>query len=167
MPIKNRKELFVMMLSNLRQAEEHSTKFFQEASLVAEDSKIKDALIARAFVSNKVISTIDECFKLINEQPMKPTVRLVEIFAEDFRKELAEIQAPEAKALFVLVKVSILHHMQLGAFTALTAAADMTGHYGVGVLLESCLGDKIAFMERTRRNIRKLVEANAATKVAA
>jgi hypothetical protein len=38
---------------------------------------------------------------------------------------------------------------------ALIAMADLTGHYGVGVLLESCLADKLAFAERTRRLIRE------------
>jgi hypothetical protein len=37
---------------------------------------------------------------------------------------------------------------------ALIAMADVTGHFGVGVLLESCLADKVAFVERTRRLIR-------------
>ena len=35
--------------------------------------------------------------------------------------------------------------------------ADVTGHFGVGVLLESCLPDKLAFAERTRRLIRHIV----------
>jgi len=33
----------------------------------------------------------------------------------------------------------------------------VTGHFGVGVLLESCLADKLAFAERTRRLIRHIV----------
>jgi len=45
-------------------------------------------------------------------------------------------------------------------------AYDVTGHYGVGVLLESCLADKLAFVERTRRMIRKVVEAKVAKKIA-
>jgi len=45
---------------------------------------------------------------------------------------------------------------------ALTAAADLAGHHGVGVLLESCLADKLAFVERTRRVIRNLVETKVA-----
>ena len=40
---------------------------------------------------------------------------------------------------------------------ALIAAADLTGHYGVGVLLETCLADKLAFVERTRRLIRERI----------
>jgi len=41
---------------------------------------------------------------------------------------------------------------------ALIAAADSTGHPAVGVLLESCLADKLAFVERTRRLIRKQLQ---------
>jgi hypothetical protein len=36
---------------------------------------------------------------------------------------------------------------------ALIAVADTLGHPGVGVLLESCLADKLAFAERTKRLI--------------
>jgi hypothetical protein len=52
-------------------------------------------------------------------------------------------------------------------YAALVAAADVTGHYAVGVLLESCLADKLAFVERTRRLIRNFVAAKVAAKVAA
>jgi hypothetical protein len=49
---------------------------------------------------------------------------------------------------------------------ALVAAADASGHYGVGVLLESCLADKLAFVERTRRLIRQVVEVRVAERKA-
>jgi ferritin-like metal-binding protein YciE len=90
-----------------------------------------------------------------------------DIFVEDFRKELAEIQNPVAKRLYILVKATHLTHLRIAEYVALVAAADITGHYGVGVLLESCLADKLAFVERTRRMIRKLVEAKVAQKMAA
>jgi hypothetical protein len=35
--------------------------------------------------------------------------------------------------------------------------SDVTERYGVGVLLESCLADKLAFIERTKRLIRERV----------
>jgi hypothetical protein len=43
----------------------------------------------------------------------------------------------------------------------------VTGHYGVGVLLESCLADKLAFVERTRRLIRNTIETTHAIRLAA
>jgi hypothetical protein len=49
----------------------------------------------------------------------------------------------------------------------LGAAADVTGHYGVGVLLESVLADKLAFLERDRRIIRHIIEGKIAERVAA
>jgi len=81
---------------------------------------------------------------------------------EDFRKELNEIQSPAARHLFVLAKLVHLTHLRIGEYVALIAAADVTGNYGVGVLLESCLADKLAFVERTRHLIRNLVEAKIA-----
>jgi hypothetical protein len=55
-----------------------------------------------------------------------------------------------------LVKANHLIHLRIGEYVALIAAADATGHFGVGVLLESCLADTLAFVERTRRLIRSL-----------
>ena len=90
----------------------------------------------------------------LGEKPVKVSGHLHDVFVEDFRKELAEIQSPEAKHLFILAKVNHLIHLRIGEYVALIAAADITGHDGVGVLLESCLADKLAFVERTRRLIR-------------
>jgi hypothetical protein len=58
-----------------------------------------------------------------------------------------------------------LIHLRIGEYVALIAAADMTGHYGVGVLLETSLADKLAFVERARRLIRNPIEGKIAAKV--
>lgn len=167
MLVKNQKELFVMLLSDARQNAERSTKIYQEISQVAQDPDIKEALESRAWISEKDLAAIDRCFQLIGEQPVKLSGRFQEIFVEEFRKELAEIQNPIAKHLFVLAKATHLVHLRIAEYVALVAAADMTGHYAVGVLLESCLADKVTFVERTRRLIRNLVATKLAAKAAA
>ena len=167
MSVKNPNELFVMLLSNVRQGTERTTKIFQEISQVAQNPDVKEALEARAFVSQRTLEKLDQCFKLIGEQPVKLNGRLMEVFAEDFRKELAEIESPVAKQLYILAKANHLIHLRIGEYVALIAAADMTGHYGVGVLLETCLAEKLAFVERTRRLIKNLIEHKVATKLAA
>jgi ferritin-like metal-binding protein YciE len=167
MSVKNPQELFVMLLSNVRQGTERTTKIFQEISQVAQNPDVKEALEARAFVSQRTLEKLDQCFKLIGEQPVKLNGRLMEVFVEDFRKELAEIESPVAKHLYILAKANHLIHLRIGEYVALIAAADMTGHYGVGVLLETCLAEKLAFVERTRRLIKNLIEHKVATKLAA
>ena len=167
MSVKNPHELFVMLLSNVRQGTERTTKIFQEISQIAQNPDVKEALEARAFVSQRILEKLDQCFKLIGEQPVKLNGRLMEVFAEDFRKELAEIESPVAKHLYILAKANHLIHLRIGEYMALIAAADMTGHYGVGVLLETCLAEKLAFVERTRRLIKNLIEHKVATKLAA
>jgi hypothetical protein len=48
-------------------------------------------------------------------------------------------------------------------YEALVVWSDVSGHYAVGFLLESCLADKLVFIERTLRLIRN----RFATKIAA
>ncbi len=161
------KELFVTLLSNVRQGSEKAVKIYQEMSQLAQDPQIKEALEARAFVSEKTLATLDQCFRLIGEQPVKFDSRLQDVFIEDFRKELAEMQNPAVKKLFILAKLNHLTHLRVGEYVALISAADLAGHYGVGVLLESCLADRLAFIERTRRLIRNMVETKVAERKAA
>jgi ferritin-like metal-binding protein YciE len=164
MAVKDPKELFVMLLSDVRQSSERTGKILQELSQIAELPDIKEALEARAFVSNKMLSTIDEAFRLIGEKPVTLSGRLQDVFIEDARRDLGEIQSPVARNLYILHKISQVVHLRIGEYVALVAAADMTGHFGVGVLLESCLGDYLSFVERTRRLIRHVAEAKVAAR---
>ena len=167
MSIRNPRELFVRMLSDLRHSTERATKIYEELGEAAQDPNVKEALQSRAFLQGKILSSLDRCFQLIGEKPVPPSGRLHEVFVEDFRRELAEIQNPAAKALFVLIKASHLIHFRIAEYTALIAMADVTGHFGVGVLLESCLADKMAFLERTRRLIRNTIETKHGIRLAA
>ena len=154
MPLKDPKDLFVVMLSDLRHGAERSHQIYEELGKAAQEPEIKEALDAREFISSQLLSKLDECFRLIGEKPMPRNQPLYDAFVEDFRRELKEIQSPLVRKIFVLAKASRLMHMRIGEYVALIAAADMHEHPAVGVLLESCLADKMAFVERTKRLIR-------------
>ena len=162
MPITTAKELLVSMLSELRHGAERSQKIYQELGELAQNPEIKEALNARGMISSQMSTRLDECFRLIGEKPGKVNQRLHDVFIEDFRREVNEIQLPLARKLFVLAKASHLAHLQVGSYVALIAAADILGNPAVGVLLESCLADKLAFMERTKRLIRHHIEQKVA-----
>jgi ferritin-like metal-binding protein YciE len=167
MAISTPKEVFLTLLSNVRQSTEKAANIYKELGQAVQDPEVKEAMEARAFLSEKTLATLDQCFKVLGQQPVKLSGRLQEVFIEDFRKEFAEIQSPIAKKLFVLSKIVHLTHLRIGEYMALIAAADATGHPGVGVMLESCLADKLAFVERTRRIIRHIAEAKMAERAAA
>ena len=167
MPVKNTRELFVMLLSDVRQNTERSAKIIQEISQQAQDPDVKEALESRAWITEKDLSAIDQCFQMIGERPVQPSGRLEEVFVEDFRKEVTQIQNPVAKSVFLLSKVSRLSHLRVAEYEVLVEAADLSGHYAVGLLLESCLADKLVFIERTRRLIRGLVATKIAARVGA
>ena len=167
MPINNSKELFIKLLSDVRQRTEHTTKIYQELGGLAQDPNIKEALESRVFLQDHILSSLDRCFALIGAKPVALSGRLQEVFLEDVKRELAEIQSPQVKALFVLIKATHLMQLRIAEYMALIAMADVTGHFGVGVLLESCLATKLAFVERTRRLIRNTIESKYALKLAA
>ena len=158
MPISSAKELMVSMLSELRHGAERSQSIHEELGQAAQNPEIKEALEASGMIASQVVSRLDQCFKLINEHPVKVNQRLRDVFIEDFRKEVNEIHLPLVRKLFVLAKASHLAHLEAAGYMALTEAADTLGHPGVGALLESCLADKLAFAHRTKQLIREHIE---------
>src|SRR5512135_725442 len=170
MAMQNPKELFVFLLSNLRHREERITEVLQELSETVEDPDIKEALESRLFLRNQVLSTLDRVFQLISQagrdvgqQPIPPHERerlqqFKQMLVEDARRELAEINSPKLRHLYILIKTQHVVHLTIAEYVALTAMADVTGHYSVGILLESVLAEKLAFVERARRLMRRIVE---------
>ena len=94
MPIKNPKELFVAVLSQVRHGTERSAAIYHELGELAQNSEIPEALAARAFVSRQTLEKLDEAFKMIGEKPVNVTGRLHDVFEEHFRRELTEIPIP-------------------------------------------------------------------------
>ena len=166
MAMQDPKELFVKLLSDVRQNEERTINILEEINEAVEDPDIKEAIESRIFLKDQTLSTLDRCFKLIGERPQKTSGRIQDVFVEDFRRELDEIKGPLARTLFIAAKVNHLMHFRIAEYGALVAMADVTGHYAVGSLLESCLADKLAFVERNRRRIRRMVESEMAVGVA-
>jgi ferritin-like metal-binding protein YciE len=168
MPIKNPKQVFVLMLSDLRRGTEKTASIFQNLSQLAEDPDIKQALEVRTFISQKVMDTLDQCFKLIGEQPVPLSgtrTRIYDVLAEDFRNEVADIQDTKTRRFYILAKLNNLAHIRAAEYKTLIAAADISGNYGVAALLETCLADKLALAERTQTWLRRAAETEIGEKI--
>lgn len=117
MAVQNARELFVRLLSSLRQSSERGAKVYQELSQMVDDPEIKEALEARAFVAEEGLATLDQCFKLIGEQPAKVSSRVQGVFLEEFRKELTEIQDPMTKRLYFLTRAAHLTQLRIAEYS--------------------------------------------------
>src|SRR6202046_313682 len=124
MRVKNPKELFVTMLSQVRHGTELTEAVYRELGELSKDPEIQEALEARAFVSQKTLAKLEKAYKMIGERLVKVTGRLHDVFVEYFRKELSEIESPVAKRLYILAKANQLSHMRAGEYVTLVAAAD-------------------------------------------
>ena len=162
----NPKEVFVLLLSNARNHTERSIKAYETIGQKAENQDVKDALKARQFIAEENLKTLDECFEMIGEKPVQLSGKLQEVFMEEFKRELDEIQSPAARHLYILAKATHLAHLRFAEYAALVAAADASENYGVGVLLESVLADKLAFLERDRRLVRHLIATRVKDRLA-
>jgi ferritin-like metal-binding protein YciE len=150
----------------VRQGTERSANIYKELGDAAQNPEIKQALEARSFVSRQNLEKVDEAFKLLGEKPVQVSGRIQDVLVEEFKRELGEIQSPEARRLFVLMRANHLSHLRIAEYVALVAAADISGNRGVGVLLESCLADQLAFAERTRRLIHDIAMERLAARAA-
>ena len=158
MAVRNPKELFIALLSNVRQGTERTGRIFNELGQAAQRPEVKEALEARELVHEDILARLDKCFKMIDAKPVKTTEHLHDSFVEDFRKELAEIENPVARHLFILARANTMFQLRAAEYVALIELADVSGHYAVGALLETCLADKLALAERTRRLMRHIIK---------
>jgi ferritin-like metal-binding protein YciE len=76
MIIENPYELFILLLSNVRQGTELTTQMFQDCSKITQNADAKEALAARVFASQRVVEKLDECFKVIGDESVKLSGRL-------------------------------------------------------------------------------------------
>jgi ferritin-like metal-binding protein YciE len=155
-------ELFVALLSNVMRREEKMGDIMTLIAGKAQDADIKQALESREYVREQQVMALDRCFKLLGVEPTEPETRLHEIFVEDFKKQVAAIEGPVAKRLFVLAKINNLMRLHANEYAVLAAMADLTNNYGVAVLLEACQATNDALADRARDAIRSTVRERIA-----
>ncbi|HEX2959266.1 MAG TPA: DUF892 family protein [Chitinispirillaceae bacterium] len=158
MPVKEPKELFVKMLSDLRQHEYGLADTLNTLRENVQDQNTKEYFESLIYLSEKNVETLDKCFKMINEKPVKTDDKLKELFLDDFKKEYSEIESPVAKIIYFTAKANHLMYVRAGEWMTLIEMSDISGNHGVGLLLMSVYSQKVAFVKKARRRIRTLIE---------
>lgn len=167
MAIQNPQDLFVWMLSDVRQRTEKSKQFFMDVSQIAEDPDVKQAVDAHIYVQGNILGTLDHIFDMIGKKPVSTETKFRETLKEDFQKELDTIEGPGVRRLYIAAKLSHLMRLHAAEYMILVQMADLSGNYGVGALLETCLADSLAFAERLRDRVRAYVETTLPMRKAA
>jgi len=159
--------VFELLLSNTRHGAEHASEAFRKMSDYVDNPEIKEVLQARAFLSEKFVNSLDQCFRILGTAPIETSGRLADALLDDVRSQWDEMESPEAKALFILAKAHQLNEFRMGQYSVLIEMADAMGHHGISLLIASCLADKVVFVERTRHLIRKILREKLEMRLAA
>ena len=133
------REVFVHLPSEARQNNEKAqTKFTRKsANWRKATRRLRSCSKRERFLALKTREHLHHCFKLIGERPVAVAARHREGFLEELRKHLTEIKSPVPRHHFIPAKFA-----RLGEYEALLAA-DVTGHHGVGVLLEGAKAARV------------------------
>ena len=167
MPNRNSKDIFVMMLSNVRKKSADTARAYRRLGEAAESSELKQDLEARAFITENDLKSLDHCFERIGEKPVVIPFHLEaalveDVLASDFEGTLAQLETSASRNLYILAKAAELVQQSITEYPILISAAEVTGHHVLGVVLETILAHKLALMERDRRLERDLIEGEIA-----
>ena len=156
MAIQNAEDLFVSMLSHLHASEGRLQRVCEEMSKVAENDNVKEALEVRGFLTKQAVSSIEECFRILGRQPSEPSTRFEEVWLENVRNVLKEIESPVLKGMYIIHKIRELQNLHVAEYRGLVAMAYLAENYPVATLLARNLADKVEFIDRTDELIREI-----------
>ena len=160
MAVTTPEDLFLNILSRMHQAEQRQARLAEELSQYAHNPMVKEALEVRAYLGKQEAANVEECFKLLSEQPRTITpTRFEEVLTEDFRRELDNIQSPVLKGLYALSTVRWIQDLHIGEYKTLIVMARLAEQWGVAGLLERNLANKLVFAERTDEIVREVGKA--------
>jgi ferritin-like metal-binding protein YciE len=165
MAIQNGEDLFVALLSNLHASESRLARMVDDLSQQAQDPDVKNMLGVRSYLTRQDISNIEKSLQLIGRQPVPPTTKFFETWADDAWREYDAIQFPVLKTLYALNKIRTMQNFHMGEYAAAIAMANYVGNIAVTTLLEHSLADKVEFVERTRELVREMARQALASRV--
>lgn len=155
MPIQSAEELFIRLLSDTYASESRLLQGMEDLSKVVQDKNIQDVLNVRTYLTKQDVSNIEECFRLLGKEPVKSESRFREVWLEDLRREVTEIQPPALKAIYAIQALQQIQQFHIARYAVLTLMANLAGYMGVATLLEHTMADKMAFVERANDLIRE------------
>ncbi len=153
----NAKAPFLQKLTEFRRGTERSIKVLAEISKMALSPKTKETLAERVFVFERIGAILDECFRLLREEPATSTRGGSDTFVKSVGHKVAQITNSSDRDNFTLTYANYLVQFRLDEYLGLIAASSLAGNYviwvvtskalAVGVLLESCFAERLASME--------------------
>ncbi len=177
MTVPDAKIAFLQKLTEFRRGTERSIKILAEISERAHRPKTKETLAERTFVFARIGAILDECCRLIHEDPGTFTQGASDTFVKKIGHKVAEIADPSHRDDVTIVYANYLVQARVNEYLALMAASSLAGTYvnrvvtanalAVGVLLESCFAERPASIERIGKRIRSVMNLKIPRTIAA
>ena len=157
MPIQSPIDLFVYDLSAIHSAEQSKLHLLPQMEQVCRHQQVKQLFGDEIPETQRQITRLQECFRLMNVQPMNVASHAVACMHQDLQDFMQQNPSQEATDAFCLGLAMKLDHYEIASYMGLAEMARQMGQTQVVSLLEDNLNDERSSAQRIQQVSRQVV----------
>ncbi len=152
MPVQSPRDLFVYGLSEMHSAEQSILQQLPQLEQVCQNPQVKQTLSNHITETQRQVSRLQECFRLLGVQPMSVTCHAVDCMQQDFQSFMQQNPSRDVIDLFCLGAAGKTEHYEIASYTGLIDKARAMGQSQVVSLLEDNLNEE----QRMAQSVQQL-----------
>ena len=149
MPLQSPRDLFVYDLSAVHSAEQSTLQIYPQMEHQCRDPQVKQLFSDVTTNLQRQITRIQECFRLMGQQPMSVPCYTADGFNRDWQQFVQQGPSQDIIEVFSLELASQIGHYKLAAYKHLVEDARAMGQSQCASSLEDSLHEKESTVQRT------------------
>lgn len=143
MPLQSPRDLFVYDLSTIHAAEQSILQQLSQMEQACQNPQIKQMFSHQITDTQRQVSRVQECFRLIGAQPMNVTCYAVDCMQQDMQQFIQQGPSQNVIDMFCLGAALQTEHYEIACYRGLVEKARMMGETQVVSVLEDNLREEI------------------------
>jgi ferritin-like metal-binding protein YciE len=143
MPLQSPRDLFVYDLSTIHAAEQSILQQLSQMEQACQNPQIKQMFSQQITDTQRQVSRVQECFRLIGAQPMNVTCYAVDCMQQDMQQFIQQGPSQNVIDMFCLGAALQTEHYEIACYRGLVEKARMMGETQVVSVLEDNLREEI------------------------
>lgn len=148
MAMQSPMDLFLFELSAIHSVEQSKLQMMARMEQMCQNQQVKQSFNMEIPEVQQQITRIQECFRLLHEQPLNITDHSVDCMQHDLQEFMQQNPSQDNIDMYCLGMALKLGHYEVGAYLGLVEKARQMGHTQVVTLLEDNMNDERASAQR-------------------
>lgn len=153
MPIQSPRDLFVYDLSVMHSAEQGILNVLSQMEQNVQNPQLKQLFGDHVTTTQRQVTRIQECFRMMGEQPMNVTCHVVEGLQRDMQDFMQQQPGQSVIDMFALGTASKTKHYEIASYRILVQMARAMGAQQCASSLEDSLREEESTAQRVEQII--------------